>query len=92
MLCDEVGLFRTESIFLKKNQIPSEDLQFDEYKQIVKSAKGKSVTIRTLDLGGDKILDSIGREREENPFMGFRAIRYCLRNPEIFFRSVTCRS
>jgi len=82
--CDEVGLFRTESIFLKKNQIPSEDLQFDEYKQIVKSAKGKSVTIRTLDLGGDKILDSIGREREENPFMGFRAIRYCLRNPEIF--------
>ena len=50
----------------------------------MKSAKGKSVTIRTLDLGGDKILDSIGREREENPFMGFRAIRYCLRNPDIF--------
>ncbi len=82
--CKGVGLFRTESIFLKKNQIPSEDQQFEDYREIVSAASGKPTTIRTLDLGGDKILDSIGREKEENPFMGFRAIRYCLRNPSIF--------
>ncbi len=86
--CEGVGLFRTESIFLKRNQIPSEDQQFDEYKKIISSAEGKVVTIRTLDLGGDKILDSIGREKEENPFMGFRAIRYCLRNPDIFLKQL----
>ena len=82
--CKGVGLFRTESIFLRKNQIPSEDQQFEDYREIISAAGGKTITIRTLDLGGDKILDSIGREKEENPFMGFRAIRYCLRNPAIF--------
>ena len=82
--CEGVGLFRTESIFLRKNQIPSEDQQFEDYREIISAAEGKTITIRTLDLGGDKILDSIGREKEENPFMGFRAIRYCLRNPAIF--------
>jgi phosphotransferase system enzyme I (PtsI) len=82
--CKGVGLFRTESIFLRKNQIPSEDQQFEDYREIISAAGGKSITIRTLDLGGDKIIDSIGREKEENPFMGFRAIRYCLRNPAIF--------
>ena len=79
-----IGLFRTESIFLKKNRIPNEEIQFEEYKKIVSSANGKIVTIRTLDLGGDKILDSTGRAQEENPFMGFRAIRYCLKNPKVF--------
>ena len=82
--CQGVGLFRTESIFLRKNEIPSEEDQFNEYRQIVETANPLPVTIRTLDLGGDKILDSIGREKEENPFMGFRAIRYCLRNPDVF--------
>jgi len=82
--CEGVGLFRTESIFLRKNKIPSEDDQYEEYREIVESAEKLPVTIRTLDLGGDKILDSIGREKEENPFMGFRAIRYCLRNPDVF--------
>ena len=82
--CEGVGLFRTESLFLRKNEIPSEDEQYDEYRQIVEAANPLSVTIRTLDLGGDKILDSIGREKEENPFMGFRAIRYCLRHPDVF--------
>ena len=82
--CEGVGLFRTESIFLRRNQIPSEDQQFEEYQKLILAADGKPVTIRTLDLGGDKILDSIGRDKEENPFMGFRAIRYCLRNPAIF--------
>jgi len=82
--CEGIGLFRTESIFLRRNEIPSENLQFEEYQKIVSSVNGQPVTIRTIDLGGDKILDSTGREKEENPFMGFRAIRYCLRNPEIF--------
>jgi phosphotransferase system enzyme I (PtsI) len=82
--CEGVGLFRTESIFLRKNEIPTEDQQVEDYLRLVSSANGKPVTIRTLDLGGDKILDSIGREKEENPFMGFRAIRYSLRNPVIF--------
>ena len=82
--CEGVGLFRTESVFLRKNEIPSEDEQFEEYRLIVEAADPLPVTIRTLDLGGDKILDSIGREKEENPFMGFRAIRYCLRHPDVF--------
>lgn len=82
--CLGVGLFRSESIFLRKNEIPSEDDQYEEYREAVKAANPLPVTIRTLDLGGDKILDSIGREKEENPFMGFRAIRYCLRNPDVF--------
>ena len=82
--CEGVGLLRTESIFLKKNSIPSEDEQFEEYRLIVERANPLPVTIRTLDLGGDKILGSSSRESEQNPFMGFRAIRYCLRNPAIF--------
>ena len=82
--CEGIGLFRSESIFLRKNEIPSEDAQYEEYREAVVAAKALPVTIRTLDLGGDKILDSIGREKEENPFMGFRAIRYCLRNPDVF--------
>ncbi|MEC8043119.1 MAG: phosphoenolpyruvate--protein phosphotransferase [Verrucomicrobiota bacterium] len=82
--CEGVGLLRTESIFLKKNSIPSENEQFEEYRLIVERANPLPVTIRTLDLGGDKILGSSSRESEQNPFMGFRAIRYCLRNPAIF--------
>ncbi len=82
--CEGVGLFRSESIFLRKNEIPSEDDQYEEYRKAVEAANPLPITIRTLDLGGDKILDSIGREKEENPFMGFRAIRYCLQNPDVF--------
>lgn len=82
--CEGIGLFRSESIFLRKNEIPSENDQYEEYREAVVAANSLPVTIRTLDLGGDKILDSIGREKEENPFMGFRAIRYCLRNPDVF--------
>lgn len=82
--CEGIGLFRSESIFLRKNEIPSENDQYKEYREAVIAANSLPVTIRTLDLGGDKILDSIGREKEENPFMGFRAIRYCLRNPDVF--------
>jgi phosphotransferase system enzyme I (PtsI) len=86
--CEGVGLFRTESIFLRKNEIPSENEQYEEYREIVETANPLPVTIRTLDLGGDKILDSIGRKKEENPFMGFRAIRYCLRNPDVFLNQL----
>ena len=82
--CDGIGLFRTESLFLRKNQIPSEDEQYQEYRQIVEAAKGRFVTIRTLDIGGDKKLKGVTDGNEQNPFMGFRAIRYCLRHPEIF--------
>ena len=79
-----VGLYRTESLFLRQNALPSEDEQFEEYAAMVKASAPKPITIRTLDLGGDKILDAWAKEQEENPFMGFRAIRYCLSNPPIF--------
>ena len=64
--------------------MPSEEEQYFHYKKLVEVANPLSVTIRTLDLGGDKVLNFGDREKENNPFMGFRAIRYCLRNPEIF--------
>ena len=82
--CRGVGLYRTEALFLRKNEMPSEDVQYLHYRELVEAAAPLSVTIRTLDLGGDKVLDLGDREKESNPFMGFRAIRYCLRNPEIF--------
>ncbi|MAK47104.1 MAG: phosphoenolpyruvate--protein phosphotransferase [Opitutae bacterium] len=86
--CEGVGLFRTEALFLRKNEMPSEDVQFSNYRELVETANPLSVTIRTLDLGGDKVLNLSGREKENNPFMGFRAIRYCLQNPEIFIRQL----
>ena len=79
-----VGLYRTESLFLRQNALPSEDEQYEEYAAMVKATAPKPITIRTLDLGGDKILDAWAKEQEENPFMGFRAIRYCLSNPPVF--------
>ena len=79
-----VGLYRTESLFLRQNALPSEDEQYEEYAAMVKASASKPITIRTLDLGGDKILDAWAKEQEENPFMGFRAIRYCLSNPPVF--------
>jgi phosphotransferase system enzyme I (PtsI) len=82
--CQGVGLFRTEALFLRKNEMPPEDVQYFHYRELVESANSLAVTIRTLDLGGDKVLNLGDREKESNPFMGFRAIRYCLRNPEIF--------
>jgi len=82
--CEGVGLFRTEALFLRKNEMPTEEVQFLHYRELVEAAKPLSVTIRTLDLGGDKVLNQGDREQENNPFMGFRAIRYCLQNPDIF--------
>ena len=82
--CLGVGLNRTESLFLKTNSLPSEEDQYQEYLKMVEAAEGKQITIRTLDLGGDKLLEGWNHEKEANPFMGFRAIRYCLSNPKIF--------
>ena len=74
-----VGLFRTEFLFMDRTSIPTEDEQFEAYKKAALILKGKSLIIRTLDIGGDKDIPYLGLEKEENPFMGFRAIRYCLK-------------
>lgn len=79
-----VGLFRTEFLFMDRSSVPSEDEQFEAYKKAVLILKDKPLIIRTLDIGGDKDLPYLGLKKEENPFMGFRAIRYCLKNREIF--------
>lgn len=79
-----VGLFRTEFLFMDRNAVPTEEEQFEAYKKAALILKGKPLIIRTLDIGGDKDLPYLGLEKEENPFMGFRAIRYCLKNEELF--------
>ncbi|MBQ9414253.1 MAG: phosphoenolpyruvate--protein phosphotransferase [Clostridia bacterium] len=79
-----VGLFRTEFLFMGRTALPSEDEQFEAYKKAAIILKGRPVIIRTLDIGGDKDIPYMGLEKEENPFMGFRAIRYCLQNRELF--------
>ena len=81
----EVGLYRTEGVYLRDNKLVSEDAQFEEYKSVMESVEGKSVTFRTFDLGGDKLISAVGfKNKETNPFMGLRAIRYCLRFPDVF--------
>jgi phosphotransferase system enzyme I (PtsI) len=77
-----VGLYRTENLYLRLDAWPSEAEQYEEYAEAVRQAKGRTVTFRTLDLGGDKRLGELAEEA--NPFMGFRAIRLCLEHPEIF--------
>lgn len=79
-----VGLFRTEFLFMERTSVPTEDEQFDAYKKAALTLKNKPLIIRTLDIGGDKALPYLGLEKEENPFMGFRAIRYCLKNRDLF--------
>lgn len=79
-----VGLFRTEFLFMDRNSLPDEDEQFSAYKKAALILKGKPLIIRTLDIGGDKDLPYLGLKKEENPFMGFRAVRYCLKNRETF--------
>ena len=79
-----VGLFRTEFLFMDRTSLPSEDEQFEAYKAAAMVLKGRPLIIRTLDIGGDKEIPYLGLAREENPFMGFRAIRYCLKNRDMF--------
>lgn len=79
-----IGLFRTESIYIEKGAEPSEEEQFAIYRQLVEQMAPQEVTIRTVDLGGDKLVDGYATENEMNPFMGWRAIRFCLDKPEFF--------
>ncbi len=82
--CDGVGLFRTEFLYMDERDYPSEDRQFDVYREVLSKAAGKEVIIRTLDIGGDKQLDYMDLPKEENPFLGYRAIRLCLDRKEVF--------
>lgn len=77
-----VGLFRSEFLFMDASELPTEDEQFSAYQKVALRMKDKPVIIRTLDVGGDKEIPYLDLVKEENPFMGFRAVRYCLANPE----------
>lgn len=79
-----IGLFRTEFLFMDRNSAPTEEEQFDAYKKVALIMKGKPVIIRTLDIGGDKDIPYLNMKKEDNPFLGFRAIRYCLQNKELY--------
>lgn len=79
-----IGLFRSEFLYLNRNDYPSEEEQFESYKQVAEMMEGKEVIIRTLDIGADKQADYFQIPKEENPAMGLRAIRICLTRPEIF--------
>lgn len=79
-----IGLFRSEFLYLEAEDYPSEEVQFNAYKTVAENMAGKKVIIRTLDIGADKQVDYFGMEKEENPAMGYRAIRICLERQDIF--------
>lgn len=79
-----VGLFRTEFLFMDRDCLPTEEEQFAAYKQALEIMDGREVIIRTLDVGGDKDIPYLGLEKEENPFLGFRAVRYCLAREDVY--------
>jgi len=81
---DGIGLFRSEFLFLQPQGLSSEDDQFEHYVKVIKGMAGKSVTIRTLDVGGDKIIPDLDDLNEKNPILGWRAIRFCLSRRDIF--------
>lgn len=86
-----IGLFRSEFLYLGRDDFPTEEEQFAAYKEVVSRMEGKKVIIRTLDIGADKKADYFGLDAEENPALGYRAIRICLMQPEIFktqFRAI----
>ncbi len=85
---DGIGLFRTEFIFMDRDKPPSEDEQYEIYKKVLEGMGEKPVVIRTLDIGGDKHLPYLQIPKEENPFLGFRAIRYCLKDIPLFKRQL----
>ena len=80
--CEAIGLFRSEFLFMDSPELPSEDEQFEAYRKVATALKGAPVIIRTLDVGGDKEIPYLHMQKEDNPFMGFRAVRYCLANPD----------
>ena len=79
-----VGLFRTEFLFMDRDCLPTEEEQFAAYRQALEIMEGREVIIRTLDVGGDKDIPYLGLEKEENPFLGFRAVRYCLAREDVY--------
>lgn len=79
-----IGLFRSEFLYLESETFPTEEQQFAVYKQVAETMAGKKVIIRTLDIGADKQVDYFGLDKEENPALGYRAIRICLTRPDIF--------
>ena len=81
---EAVGLYRTEFLYMDKDELPSEDEQFDAYKTVLENMQGKPVVVRTLDIGGDKHLPYLALPEEMNPFLGIRAIRLCLNEVDIF--------
>lgn len=81
---EAVGLYRTEFLYMGRDQLPTEDEQFEAYKAVLERMEGKPVVVRTLDIGGDKELPYLNLPKEMNPFLGFRAIRLCLEEQEIF--------
>ncbi|MDM7915792.1 MAG: hypothetical protein QUU85_11110 [Candidatus Eisenbacteria bacterium] len=81
---DGVGLYRTEFFFIREPRLPDEEAQTRVYRQAVRRMRGRGVTIRTMDLGGDKLASYLGTSREDNPFLGLRGIRFSLAHPDIF--------
>ena len=81
-----IGLFRTEFLFMDRNAMPTEEEQFEAYKKVAAAMNGKPVIIRTLDIGGDKEIPYMGLEKDENPFLGYRAIRFCLDRREDVYK------
>ena len=79
-----IGLFRSEFLYLESSTYPSEEEQFQAYRKVVETMGGKKVIIRTLDIGADKQVDYFNLDKEDNPALGYRAIRICLTRPEIF--------
>lgn len=79
-----VGLYRTEFLYMGRTELPTEDEQYKAYKEVLESMEGKPVVVRTLDIGGDKELPYLNLPKEMNPFLGFRAIRLCLEEQDIF--------
>ncbi|MGN0537976.1 MAG: phosphoenolpyruvate--protein phosphotransferase [Acutalibacteraceae bacterium] len=79
-----IGLFRTEFLFMDRTSPPSEEEQFEAYRNTALKMKGKPVIIRTLDIGGDKAVSYLNMKHEDNPFLGYRAVRYCLGNPDLY--------
>ncbi len=78
-----IGLFRTEYLFINSNVLPTEEQQFECYRKVVENMKSSPVVIRTLDIGGDKLSDLLTSYHEQNPFLGLRAVRLCLENPDL---------
>ena len=79
-----IGLYRTEFLYMGRDQLPTEEEQFEAYKKVLETMDGKRVVVRTLDIGGDKELPYLDLPEEMNPFLGYRAIRLCLAQPDIF--------